>query len=267
MRARGLLTFLAENSPKPIYQASIGGAEARLELAGNYQKKQVNILNGRELQESFSIDKQGFSLINHTTTVENLYDAGSGRKKYEAECKEIVINATGADSAYVFDHTFRSGDSKLREQKLSREPTTVIHNDYTPNSAPKRLRDFMGSDTEKLIEKPFCIINIWRPIKEVKSFPLAVCDAQSVSPENLVCAERKSKERIGEIFVVRFNPHQRWIYFPNMAPDEVLLIKTYDSRKDGRARWCVHTAFDPEGSDANVAPRESVESRIFAFGV
>ena len=267
MNACGLLTFLAENSPKPIYQASIGGAEARLELAGDYQKKLVDILNGRELQESFSIDKQGFSLIQHTTTVENLYDAESGRKKYEAECKEIVINATGADSAYVFDHTFRSGDSKLREEKLSREPTTVIHNDYTPNSAPQRLRDFMGSDTDKLMDKPFCIVNLWRPIKEVRSFPLAVCDAQSVSPEALVYAERRSKNRIGEIIVVRFDPRQRWVYFPNMTPDEILLIKTYDSREDGRARWCVHTAFDIEGADANAAPRESVESRIFAFGV
>jgi hypothetical protein len=267
MNARGILTFLAKNSPKPIYQASVGGAEARLELAGTYNKQPVDILNGRKLQESFSLDKQGFQLVESTTAVEDLYDAELGRKAYEAECKEMILNVTGANSAYVFDHTLRSGDSKRREEKNSREPTTVIHNDYTPHSAPKRLRDFMGSDAEKLMEKPFCIVNLWRPIKQIESFPLAVCDAESVAPETLIYAERRSKDRIGEIIVVRFDPNQRWIYFPNMTPDEILLIKTYDSREDGRARWCLHTAVDIENTDANAAPRESIESRIFAFGI
>ena len=32
MNTRGTLTFLAENSPPPVYRPSVGGAEARLDV-------------------------------------------------------------------------------------------------------------------------------------------------------------------------------------------------------------------------------------------
>ena len=54
------------------------------------------------------------------------------------------------------------------------------------------------------------------------------------------------------------------MYFPELAPGEVLLIKTFDSREDGRARWCVHTAVEEAGETAK-PPRESIETRLFAF--
>ena len=111
----------------------------------------------------------------------------------------------------------------------------------------------------------FAIINVWRPIQTVESFPLALCDARSVEPEVLIPAERRAKDRIGEIYVARFSPAQRWVYFPRMTPEEAILIKTYDSREDGRTRWCIHTAVDVEGTEPSAQPRESIESRVFAF--
>ncbi len=65
--------------------------------------------------------------------------------------------------------------------------------------------------------------------------------------------------------MVRFASEQRWIYFPDMTIEEVLLIKTYDSREDGRARWCIHTALDDSDARSESAPRESIETRVFAF--
>ena len=50
-----------------------------------------------------------------------------------------------------------------------------------------------------------------------------------------------------------------------MAAGEAILIKTYDSETDGRARFTIHTAFDDPTTPADAPPRESMETRTFAF--
>lgn len=265
MNTRGTLSFLAENSSPPVYRPSVGGAEARLDVSGSYEEHEVAILDGRELSEKFRLDQQGFQLLQRESAVTDIYDADQRSHLYEAECREIVAGATGTTRVHCFDHTMRSSDAARREKLGTREPTAVIHNDYTPRSGPQRVRDLMKDEAEDLLKKPFAIVNVWRPIRPVESFPLTVCDARTVEPEVLIPAERRAKNRIGELYMVRFAPEQRWIYFPDMTTDEVLLIKTYDSREDGRARWCVHTALDDQDVKPDAAPRESIETRVFAF--
>lgn len=60
------------------------------------------------------------------------------------------------------------------------------------------------------------------------------------------------------------SPGQRWGYISNMHPDEVLLIKGWDSRKDGRARFTPHSAFALPGQES-APPRRSIEVRTFAI--
>ncbi len=265
MTTRGTLTYLAEHSPPPVYRPSVGGAEARLDLTGAYEQHEVEILNGRQLGEMGGLDEVGYQLLRHESAVTDFYAEDQRTGVHEAECRKLVTANTGAARAEVFDHTLRSGDPDRREEKHIREPTTVIHNDYTPRSGPQRVRDMMGNEAETLLQKPFTIVNVWRPIRTVESYPLTVCDARSVEPKTLVPAERRAKNRIGEIYMVRFDPGQRWIYFPGMGVDEALLIKTYDSREDGRTRWCVHTAFEDPDTKLGAMPRESIETRVFAF--
>jgi len=120
-------------------------------------------------------------------------------------------------------------------------------------------------EAEALLARPFAIVNVWRPLRPVRTYPLALCDARTVADEDLVAAERRAKDRIGELFMVRYESGQRWYYFPDMTESEVLLIKTFDSREDGRARWCVHTALVSTAFPEDAPPRESIETRVFAF--
>ena len=46
---------------------------------------------------------------------------------------------------------------------------------------------------------------------------------------------------------------------------EVALIKTYDSATDGRTRFTIHTAFSDPLSPEGAMPRQSIETRCFAF--
>ncbi len=50
-----------------------------------------------------------------------------------------------------------------------------------------------------------------------------------------------------------------------MRRDEALVFKTYDSARDGRARFTPHTAFCDPNTPADAPPRRSIETRVFAF--
>ena len=150
-----------------------------------------------------------------------------------------------------------------------REPASIIHNDYTAFSGPQRLRDHFPDapdEVEALLRRRLSIVNVWRSIRgTVRSAPLALCDASSVAPEDMISVERQAKDRIGVIQQAVYRPAHRWYYFPEMEPDEALLFKTYESATDGRARFTIHTSFEDPAAAADAPPRESIETRCFAF--
>src|SRR5262249_30341154 len=110
------------------------------------------------------------------------------------------------------------------------------------------------------------IINVWRPIRgPLLDSPLAVCDARTVAPQDLVPSDLIYRDRTGETYSVTYNPEHRWFYVPEMRADQALLLKCYDSRTDGRARFAHHSAFVDPTTPPDAAPRESIEIRILVF--
>ena len=121
-------------------------------------------------------------------------------------------------------------------------------------------------EAERRLQSRFAIVNVWRSIAgTVLTSPLACCDAATVQHGDLIAAERRAADRIGELQLVRSNPAHRWYYFPEMGRDEVLLIKTFDSAVDGPARRSIHTAFANPLAPPDAAARESMESRLLVF--
>ncbi len=140
-----------------------------------------------------------------------------------------------------------------------------VHNDYTEASAPRRLADLLGPGAEPTGRR-FAVINVWRPIRgPVQTAPLALADAQSVEPRDIVAADLVYPDRTGEIYYATYNPGHRWVYYPRMDRSEAILIKGYDSLDDGSARFALHTAFDDPTTPPNAAPRESIEVRALVF--
>ena len=62
-----------------------------------------------------------------------------------------------------------------------------------------------------------------------------------------------------------YNPAQRWYYFPQMRADELVLIRCFDSARQGPARFSAHGAFDDPQTPADAPPRESIEVRTLVF--
>ncbi|MGO1120997.1 CmcJ/NvfI family oxidoreductase [Rhodovibrionaceae bacterium A322] len=262
------LGYLVPSDEKPIYYASVGGAEAELKLSAKFEQQDVTIADARELSPEASLDQEGFALVPHHSEVRDFYDDEEIEGRYNQEAEALVKAATGASRVVVFDNTRRSDASSIRGTRQTREPSAVIHNDYTDASAAKRVRDILpAGESEELLKKRFAIINVWRSIAgPVETTPLALCDATTVSDSrDLVASERRAAERIGELQLATHNPAHRWYWYSAMTAEEALLIKTFDSSQDGRARRSIHTAFSNPQAPATAAPRESLETRTFAF--
>ena len=72
-------------------------------------------------------------------------------------------------------------------------------------------------------------------------------------------------DRIGETYAITYNPAQRWYNFPKMQADEAVLIRCFDSAREGAARFSAHGAFDDPHTPPDAPPRESIEVRTLVF--
>ena len=261
------VTYLVAGEKRPVYFASEAGADAALNISADFETRKVNVQNARELQPAASLDRESFALAFHDTNVETFYGVNFQQRLYEQEISELVLEASGGTDVLVFDHTLRSDSAQVRARRNTREPAAIIHNDYTDQSAHQRVVDLVGArQAQDIFTKRFAIVNVWRSIAgAVRRSPMACCDATTISPEDLVASERRAKDRVGEIELVTWNPSHCWYYYPELASDEALLIKTYDSSTAGVATRTIHTSFDDPFSPENAPPRESIESRLLVF--
>ena len=181
---------------------------------------------------------------------------------------EAIKAATGADRVFVFDHTVRKrvqGAADLRDGS-PRQPVARVHVDHTEKSGPQRVRDLIPDEAEELLKGRVQIINLWRPIRgPLLDSPLAVCDARTVKANELVASDLVYPHRVGETYSVKYNPDHRWFYVPRMTADEILLLKCFDSKTDGRARFAPHSAFADPTTPSDAPPRESIELRTLVF--
>jgi hypothetical protein len=241
------LTYTVDTGVKPI-TGTTGPDGTLRHRTGEFREHLMTIHDARERRDALSLEREGFVLVDHETRVRDFYDPRELKAVYYPEIEHLIKEQTGATRVVIFDHTLRSGDQAAQTEKNLREPVKVVHNDYTEWSGPQRVRDLLPEDEAAVL-----------------SSPLAICDAQSVLPEDLIPAERHHKDRIGEIYQLAFNPEHHWNWFPEMQQNEALVFKCYDSEKDGRARFTAHGSFDDPDTPAGTPQRESIEVRTLAF--
>ena len=263
-RIRAQLQYLAPSDDgSAVYHASqAGGAAAAHD--GQYRWHEVDIADARG--RDLSLDRQGFMLMPHNSAVADFSDDAALADIYEPEINRLLRAVTGARRVHVFDHPRRAASDNLRRNRTMREPSSVIHNDYTSWSAEKRLAEMLPHEAASLSAQRFAIVNVWRSIAgTVETMPLAFCDSTTLADGDIVEVTRQARDRTGQIQMAYYNPAHRWGYFPHMTSDEVALIKTYDSAVDGRNRFTIHTAFADPASAPDAPPRQSIESRAFLF--
>jgi hypothetical protein len=259
------LNYFAGSSEKPViytYEPPPGIPRA----TGKSEAKPVIIHNAR-LERDLSLDRQGFQLVRQQTAVHDFYDRTEVEEVYYPEVELLLKEVTSAEKVVVFDHQVRNIQLSKQGVKNAREYVWTVHNDYTAKSGPRRVRDHLpASEAEQRLRHRFAEINVWRPIRgPIESTPLAICDAQSIEPQDFVPADFIYRDRVGEVYRFTYNPNHRWFYFPRLEREEVILLKCFDSKEDGRARFSAHSAFDDPTTAPEAAPRESIEVRALVF--
>jgi len=223
----------------------------------------------RPAASELSLDEVGFQLVTHRSQVKSFWVEEQIKRVYYPESIEFLKRVTGAAEVRVFDHTVRrrvpGENDRSTKPGIPRQPANRVHVDQTAASGVTRLRLAYPDEADELLRRRVAIVNLWRPIKSpVLDAPLAICDARSVTPQDLIASDLVFRDRRGETYNLVYNPGQRWFYAPEMRADEVLLIKCFDSRDDGAvARFAPHTAFIDPTAPADAPPRESIELRTF----
>jgi hypothetical protein len=236
--------------------------------SGEVDARTVTIHDARKVG-GLRLDVSGFELITHRSTLTDWAAFQDDERVKAIDYPEVAAALkahTGADKVILFDHTLRDSTAEPGHAAL-REPVRRVHDDQTLSSAPNRVRKHLSpEEAAQRLERRFAIINFWRPVGgPVLRAPLAVCDARTIEPEDLLTSDLVYPDWTGETYAVSFNASHRWYWHPRQTPTEATLIKVYDSAIDGRARLSAHTAFDDPTGAPDAPPRRSIEIRALVF--
>ena len=257
------------------------------------------VYNIRGKENEYTTDNSGFAVFNEPAKEKLFTDDSVVRNEYYEEVIDLLKKKQpGVKKVVIFDHTIRR-----RTPDSPRQPVQQVHVDQTPEATAARVRRHLPADeAEELLKGRYQIINVWRPIGHpATDFPLAVIDWRSTSPEDFVPVDLmypkrpdsvmddddRGKEKLpteeswfsiedyevkGETLGVAPSDKHKFCYVKDMTPDEVMLLKCFDSwgdgmpgGKDGIAVRTPHTAFIDPDTPEDAPGRQSIEVRCLVF--
>jgi hypothetical protein len=227
----------------------------------------VRIHDARAEAGRLALETTGFTLLNRPTKVKDFNDAAEVKAVYYPEIEALAKELTGARRVLVFGDVVRSDAKGVPDSRL---PARGAHVDYDEATVRMWTGMLAGEDeAERLLQGRFMLMNLWRPLTVVEKTPLALCDASTVSREDLNPSEIRGGLNNPNTptmcgYNLNYNPAHRWYYVPAMRPDEILAFKLCDSDRS-RLQLTGHTAFDDPTSAPDAAPRQSIEIRTISF--
>ncbi|KAJ5622436.1 hypothetical protein N7528_005668 [Penicillium herquei] len=249
----------------------------------------VEDLRGQETE--FTVDNVGFAIYNAPANETSFTDEEQVTTSYFTEVENLLRERLpGIKRIVIFNHTIRR-----RSVESARNPVCLVHVDQTPAAAEARVRRHLpDEDATELLKGRYQIINVWRPIQNPASdFPLAVIDWRSTNPSDYVEVNLlypKEYQEPGSIvsspsssstdgyevkreqYAIAPNKGHRFFYAKDMKPEEVMLIKCFDSSSHTMtagatdiAHGACHTAFNDPQTQAGSPGRQSIEVRCLVF--
>ena len=221
-----------------------------------------------------TIDREGFQLIQHSSAVTDWTDRAEVLAVHRAEVAALIRDLTGADDVQVnapgiLRYSERSGRAGSGDNS---HPARFAHIDISDATAA----EFAARGAAGRPFKRCAAYNLWRAISPApQDVPLALCDARSLAPVDLIAADAifdplpgpdgtTAPEWSFESWVVAHNPAHHWYFYPDLSADDAVLFKTNDSDL-ARAHCVPHVAFDDPLAPADAPPRISIEMRATAY--
>ena len=233
----------------------------------------IDVHNARLLDPPPTLDSHGFQLVDAPTRLD-LMDTAVVTGTFYDECRAILAAATGCEEVRGGAHEYRSGFAGEKGERAVKP---------TPNGSGGAYAQGIHADMSPAVEDRFMhlvpderhfeSINIWRSAKPetVRMMPLALCAMRSVKPADIVFGDGQNTGNIKQYTKVVdqrliHGRHQRWYYFPHIAPNEVLLFRQYDTRQEAlNLRTVFHTAVYDPTAPPDAPMRFTIEVRMQAI--
>ena len=177
--------------------------------------------------------------------------------------KNVILDLTGAHAAFSFPfYQVRSKNPANFFDAYS----LYMHCDFSPDTwlqfAQHIVKESGTSEEYPEESWDFALYNFWRPIENpVEKDPLVLIDARTVERTDIINYRLIEEGDKAQAAVPLFNKKQRYCYFPQMNPDEVLVFKQLDSRIE-KSLVCPHTSFIDPNAAPDAAERQSIDIRF-----
>lgn len=234
----------------------------------------INIQDLRGKENSYDLDTNGFELLKYDGQVIDVFDDNSDMQRcYYEEISNILKKRLGASRVIVFNHISRARGLARTEGQCDpthKNPVFYPHVDSDPPAAHFKLKEVVGEEeAEKVIQKRFQIINVWRPLgpNPIVNRPLALCDYRSINLDKdlHVCSVHGSPATIS-LYVLSHSSEnaQKWYYLNEMRTNEMFVFKIFDTKSDV-AQFGAHTAINNDQVPLTFLEQHSVEMRCLVF--
>lgn len=267
-----------------------------------FKRFPVRMHNARPMQQQAPslaefFDRYGFALLSHKTATQDwstdMNVDNDATRAYMRELEEMIndqLLPSWSVSELLPSPGLRRGPGAKNESGMATAYGMGVHQDFGLDADD--YEDYFRALSPPLGGEGVCrawrdhfnsgevcgmmVLNFWRPVlmkEPVRDKHLCVCDPHSVKPEDMVrCgypggAIQGPEEtvKLTNVMSLRYNPDQKWYYYPEMTCDEILVFKQFDYfKEDGAAtlRTCFHSAFKDPTAPEDAEQRQSYEFRV-----
>lgn len=235
------------------------------------------------------MDKLGLSLAHLESKCVNFYDAAEVERVFYPEIEKLLLDFfPGATDALVYNHDVfdkdyegdRTEDQENKNPGVNARYANIVHNDLNDNSGRVRCRELLTknlrnfgrtqhyteAEVDEKMSRRFMSINLAKPMETVQQFPFVLCAWPSFADQPYINNYRIYDDRVGETTRFTNHPEHEWYWIPQQRPDEVSMLKCYDSVTDGTvSRWSFHTACVDPTVPENAPCRKNVVVRSYVF--
>jgi len=235
------------------------------------------------------MDKLGVSLAHMDSKCQNFYDSAEVERVFYPEIEQLLLDFfPGATDALVYNHDVfdkdyegdRTEEQDAKNPGVNANYANLVHNDLNDNSGrvrcrellTKNLRNFGRTQTyteaeaDEKMSRRFMSINLAKPMETVEQFPFVLCAWPSFATQPYINNYRIYDDRVGETTRFTNRPDHEWYWFPRQQPNEVSMLKCYDSITDGSvSRYSFHTACIDPTVPMDAPCRKNVVVRSYVF--
>lgn len=244
---------------------------------------------GLDPTSSQCMDKLGVALGYCESECRNFYDAAEVERVFYPEMEKLLLQFyPDATDALVYNHDVfdkdyegdRTEDQAKKNPGVNAAYANLVHNDLNDNSGRVRCRELLTKNLRNFgreqhyseaqadakMSRRFLSINLAKPMETVEQNPFVLCAWPSFADQPYINNYRIYDDRVGETTRFTYRPEHEWYWFPQQRPNEVSMLKCYDSVTDGSvSRWSFHTACIDHTAPEDARCRKNVVVRAFVF--